>query len=340
MDRWKSLWTDASGHILLKSAWRHGLRSGSPAAFAFAGACVAIATLARLVLGLATSVLPFATFYPATLIATLVGGLWVGIMAAVAGGLIGYVFLASQFAPEHPSLPHITNVLLYSATSLIIVWGAEQYGQLVRRLDQEEQYRRVLVEELRHRLQNKLATTQAILRHELRGHPEIWESVAGRLRTLSATDEFIAESNGEGIDLVDILKSELAPYDGSRTTLRGDAIHLPPKLAVVLALIFHELATNASKYGAFSTSEGHVHVSWGMAGGRLVVDWLERDGPRVFEPVRRGFGRRLIEEGLHSFGGNVECGFDPAGLRCKIEVPLPVSVPHPSGQEPFALRGS
>jgi two-component sensor histidine kinase len=207
-----------------------------------------------------------------------------------------------------------------SGASAVIIWGAEQYRRRVRNLDQEEQHRQILVAELSHRIQNKVATIQSILRYELRHHPDIWNSICGRLRALSETDDLIIQAP-TGIDLSVILSKELAPFDSSRAVLQGPAAKVPPKLVVRLALIFHELATNAAKYGALSTSEGRVLVTWNTAEREVTVRWRETGGPEVAQPIRRGFGRRLIEDGLSSFNGKAVWSFGPSGLDCTITFP-------------------
>jgi K+-sensing histidine kinase KdpD len=183
MTSWKSF--AISGQRFVRSAWRRGLRPRSGAATFFAIACVAIAAAVRFALNLFSSdVVPFATFYPATLIVTLIGGVWVGILAAVLGGAVGLLFLKSRVIPLDLTGVDAVSVLLYLAASAVIVWGAEQYRRLVRQLEQQESYRQILVDELGHRLQNKLATIHAILRYELRDHRDIRDRISGRLQAL------------------------------------------------------------------------------------------------------------------------------------------------------------
>jgi two-component sensor histidine kinase len=328
MIKWKSLRNVPSAQRLLQSAWRDGLQLGSPAALCFTLACVTLAAAVRFVTSLfGAGVLLFATFYPATLIVTLVGGVWLGVLAAALGGLLGVMFLSSELIPMQWSAADSTDLILYSGASAVIIWGAEQYRRLVRQLDREGHYRQILVAELSHRLQNKAAIIQSILRHELRHHPDIWNSISGRLRALSATDDLIIQGRA-GIDLSAILSKELAPFDLSRTMLQGPAAEVSPKLAVSLALIFHELATNAAKYGALSTPEGRVLVTWSMAHTEVTLRWREIGGPEVAQPVRRGFGGRLIEEGLGPFGGKAVCSFEPPGLDCTITFPAASEICH------------
>jgi two-component sensor histidine kinase len=193
----------------------------------------------------------------------------------------------------------------------------------VRRLDEEEAYRKVVVDELGHRVKNKLATIYAILRHELRGHGDIWESVSGRLRALSVADDFLVKSEGKGIELRQILEMELEPYDSSRISLQGEPVLLFAKVPTVLALVFHELATNAAKYGALSASNGRLTISWRTNDDRIAVEWAEGGGPAVAEPKRRSFGSNLIERSLDGFGGSAKIEFAPAGVVCRLQFPKP-----------------
>ena len=136
-----------------------------------------------------------------------------------------------------------------------------------------------MVDELQHRLKNKLSTIHAVLHQVLQDQPNVWASIDQRIRALSATDDLIARVDGSGCDIKDLLLSELGPYGHVRFTLNGDPLFLPAKLAVSLALIFHELATNAGKYGAFSSARGLLQVSWTMSDDRLNIIWDETEGP-------------------------------------------------------------
>ena len=138
-----------------------------------------------------------------------------------------------------------------------------------------------MVDELQHRLKNKLSTVHAVLHQVLQDQPKVWANIDRRIRALSATDDLIARVDGSGCDIKDLLLSELGPYGHVRFTLNGDPLFLPAKLAVSLALIFHELATNAGKYGAFASTRGLLQVSWSMSDDRLTIVWDENEGPAV-----------------------------------------------------------
>jgi len=96
-----------------------------------------------------------------------------------------------------------------------------------------------------------------------------------------------------------------------------------PRAALALALAFHELSTNAAKYGALSNDDGRISISWRTGEGRLRIEWKETGGPAVSEPTRRGFGSRLIERGLGAdLGGSASLGFEPDGVKCVIDASL------------------
>jgi two-component sensor histidine kinase len=213
-----------------------------------------------------------------------------------------------------------------------MIWGVEHYRavaaqqrRISRRLIEEEEYRRLVVDELQHRLKNKLSTIHAVLHQVLQDQPKIWASIDPRIRALSATDDLIARVDGSGCDIKDLLLSELGPYGHVRFTLNGHPLFLPAKLAVSLALMFHELATNAGKYGAFSSARGLLQVSWTVSDGRLNIVWDETEGPVVGAIGPAGFGTRLLKSALLAFDGKTEISFLKTGVHCTMQCRLPGS---------------
>jgi two-component sensor histidine kinase len=314
---------------------RWGLRPGSPSAILFAVFCVAAALGVRLLFSFfKPDLVIFATYYPAVLLATLIGGLSAGVTALVLGGLVGWLWF-------EPSLPFVSQsiaeqvigLVLYGLSSSFIVWAAEHYRRVIGRLDEEQHYRRLVVDELNHRLRNKLATVHAVVRHELKAHDAIRDRIIGRLRALAAADELLARADGNAVDIGEILRAELEPYDETRIAVSGDRIRVPPKPAAMLALVFHELATNAAKYGALAGSEGRVSISSSQTANMLRIEWSEADGPAVITPVRQGFGTKLFSRALDPFHGTVETEFRPAGLQCTITLALEAEI----SAEPQAL---
>jgi PAS domain S-box-containing protein len=195
-----------------------------------------------------------------------------------------------------------------------------------------EERRVMLINELNHRVKNTLASVQSIARQTLRsGRPpeQAMELFTARLVALSAAHNVLTRENWEGAELAEIAQEALAPFttrgDG-RIHVRGPATRLSARAAVGLAMALHELATNATKYGALSGEAGEVELSWSVLGHEppcLTLEWQERGGPPVVEPARSGFGSRLLTQGLPGeLDGVTELEFAPEGVRCRITAPL------------------
>jgi two-component sensor histidine kinase len=303
--------------------WR--IPQGSIAAYGFATLCVAAACVFHLLIELISEDSQvFTTFYPAVLFATLLGGVGAGMYAAVLSGLIvWWAFMAPPFTFPLRTFDQVGSALVYFFACLLIVWAADHYRNLIKRIEDEEKFRKLTVEELAHRLKNKIATIQAIIHFQLRDSPQTRDAIDGRLVALSATDDLILATQGQGARLREILVTELNPYEATRISVEGPVVLLPPKLAMTMALLFHELATNAAKYGALSSSAGQVAISWTLSDGRLNLEWRESGGPLVNTPAQNGFGMRLLSQALDQFGGTVETRFEPTGLICKLGATLP-----------------
>jgi two-component system CheB/CheR fusion protein len=191
----------------------------------------------------------------------------------------------------------------------------------------------LLLHELSHRVKNALASVQSLALETLRTAPTLdvfREAFVARLMALSSAHDLLVEREWRDAGLRDVLEAELAPYQSVgyvRWTATGPDIRLTPKMTLALGMAFHELATNASKFGALSVSAGHIDISWwgenAKDGRRLHVLWVERDGPAVETPGRKGFGSRLIAEGLaFELDGPVQLDYLPTGIRCTMDVPM------------------
>jgi PAS domain S-box-containing protein len=195
-----------------------------------------------------------------------------------------------------------------------------------------DQRQRLLIDELNHRVKNTLATVQSLAWQATRsGVPpqEAQERFQERLLALSRTHNLLNETLWEGAALRAILEAELGPYAGEawRVRLDGPEVRLPPRPAVVLGMAFHELATNAAKYGALSSAGGHVRVGWRLDGQgdatMLAFDWCERDGPALEAEPRPGFGSRLLRQTItRELGGQLAVRFEREGVCCTIIVPV------------------
>jgi two-component sensor histidine kinase len=192
-----------------------------------------------------------------------------------------------------------------------------------------ERHQNLLLDELNHRVKNTLATVQAMAIQTLKGVDiAARDAFLARLFALSSQHDLLTLDNWEGASLEGVVRRALRPYrDDERTcfAVEGPAVHLDPKRALALGMGFHELATNAAKYGALSNAAGTVHVGWNVVpdGKILKLRWEETGGPAVIAPERRGFGLRLIEHGLgRELGGAVRVDFAPDGLICEWDMRL------------------
>ena len=317
---------------------RWHISPGSAEAYAFATILVLVASLLRWALGLVTGELQaFTTFYPAVLFAALLGGAGPGLLATVLGGFICWW----EFLPPYTSLLPLSrsdtvNLLAYFISSGLIVWATDHYRRLTKRLKDEERFRKLAVDELAHRLKNKVATIQSIISFRLRDNPEVRDDINGSLAALMATDDLISSTQGRGAPFREVLSAELAPYDMARISLAGPDCLLSPKLALTMALLVHELATNAAKYGALSAPAGRLSINWSLANQRLNVTWRESDGPPVSPPSHQGFGTRLFQRALEQFEGKVDTAFEPSGLICRLSVVLAVEISEGAQNAPGA----
>ena len=291
--------------------------------------CLALTTAARWALAQIRPDVFFTPYIPAVFLATAVGGLRVGVVAAIAGGALG---VSVDFGNTTVDAARFVLLLIYWAVCGFMIWGVEQYRSMVRqqreiskRLIQEEEYRKLVVEELQHRLKNKLSTIHAVLHQVLENQPQVWSSIDHRLRALAAADDLISRVDDRGCDIKDLLMSELGPYGHVRFSLNGDKLFLPDKLAVSLALILHELATNAAKYGAFSSARGLLQVSWTTSDGRLNLTWDETEGPTVENVGAAGFGTKLLRSALLPFDGKTEIAYLRSGVHCTMQCRIPRS---------------
>jgi len=312
-----------------RRGWQ-GISQPSPLfSIGFAACCLALATVARWSLSLMRPDVFFTPYFPAVFFATAFGGPRVGIATAIAGGALGATI---NFSDASADFARLALLAIFLVVCGLTIWGIEHFRsiaahqrQISKRLIEEEEYRKLVVDELQHRLKNKSSTIHAVLHQVLYDQPLIWASIDQRIRALSATDDLIARVDGSGCDIKDLLLSELGPYGHVRFTLNGNPLFLPAKLAVSFALMFHELATNAGKYGAFSSPHGLLQVAWSVSDDRLNITWDETEGPPVGTIGEAGFGTKLLKSALRAFDGKTEIAFLKTGIHCTMQCRIPPS---------------
>jgi two-component sensor histidine kinase len=224
------------------------------------------------------------------------------------------------------------------ATSLAIGLGLLLLGlafavRMATRIARAEAHRELLINELNHRVKNTLTTVQSIAARTLRGTGsgrDAAQTLESRLIALSRTHNVLSETNWESADLHGIANGTLEPYlsrDSARVEISGPPVQLRPRVALTIAMVLHELATNAIKYGALASAGGRISLAWRFVDGApeptLRMIWRESGGPSVQPPERKGFGSTLIEASVaHELKGNATLSFEPSGVVCTMEFPL------------------
>jgi PAS domain S-box-containing protein len=211
------------------------------------------------------------------------------------------------------------------------VIGASKVARDVTDRKRSEELQKLLFDELNHRVKNTLATIQAIASQSLLRAATPREFVAsfnGRVQALSRAHDLLVQGQMRGADVTEIVREQvvLGSSDGMRVTSSGPFLMLGSQVAMQLALILHELATNARKYGALSVPAGRLAISWTVEMGdsrKLLFEWKESGVHNVTAPTSHGFGTILIERTLKAHGGEATIRYGEDGVVCQISLPLP-----------------
>ena len=205
--------------------------------------------------------------------------------------------------------------------------------------------RRLLINELNHRVKNTLAVVQSIAVQSLGRATALVgarDALTNRLGALAQAHDVLTRENWEGAELREVARVAVAPLGSDeQISIGGPQVRLTPALSVSLALALHELGTNALKYGALSRSGGHVDIAWEVVekgdARRLSLRWAESGGPPVQHPTREGFGTRLVRRSLEAeLDASVSLDFAPDGVVCVMTVSLP---PIPAAKPPISSQG-
>ena len=283
-------------------------------AFFISFICLLAAVDAQLLFRWAGSSLQFATYYPAVLVA--------GLIAGVPGGL--FVSLAALFTVWWSSLlpyfsfspleaPRKLDLFLFLLSSGCILLVTHSYRAALQRLRSQEHERQI-----KHRGRNTYAVIDAIVQKTLEDQPERANIISGRIRAVKFANDLLSQTDTHTILLKTLLLHEFLPYGEACFQAQGADVELAPDTARHLALVFHELVTNAAKYGALSNPRGRVLISWKKTGAEVSLEWREEGGPPVVPPVVHGFGSRIVTQSLRSVSGSIVPTFAPEGLHCAI----------------------
>lgn len=193
----------------------------------------------------------------------------------------------------------------------------------------------LLVRELSHRVKNTMAMVMSLVRRTAKNSTTVEgysENLLGRLRAMADAHALLFETNWSQAELVDVVRRTLTPYvqgRGERFRIKpGPLVLLDPKAALAFSMVINELTTNAVKYGALASDDGHIDIGWARSGedGLVTLTWREAGGPEVEAPQNEGFGTTLIQRSIqYELQGDVSMDYLPDGLVCRITFPPPVT---------------
>jgi len=301
------IWSTAFSPCPSRRSWSAPLAFASPPGF-------------RLVAGWDPNDVRFAAYVPAILATGLTAGVPAGVGTAVASILITlWLFVPPYFQFKWPDHVTQTTLLVGALTSLITIYFTYCCRLVLQRLQQREFANQVLAKELDHRNRNLLSVTQVIVQKSLADQPELAKVVVGRLKSVLRANELLTSTGPGQITILSLLKEEFSCYGEDRLEARGPEFSIDAETARQLLLLFHELATNAGKYGSLSCPEGTVYVEWRWNGSRRIsLNWKEIGGPPTAPTTQAGFGSELIAICVQAVCGTFHSSFLPEGFACSI----------------------
>jgi two-component sensor histidine kinase len=281
--------------------------------------CVAVATGARLLLGLIGPTLAFATFFPAVMVCALVGGRRAGLLSVLLSIVaVWWAFIDPYYSFGALNRVTLANFVVFSVSSLAIIWLALVHRQAVFDLENNEHQRQILANEILHRSRNTAAVIGSIVRQTV-SDKNGRDAALSRISVIAGNRDPLETSCAT--DLQELLDTHVGKAHGKQILLKGGPVALTAEQSRSLALVFHELSTNAVKYGALSERHGKVTIEWTHADGVLTIVWTEADGPIVLAPAKLNFGSTLITSMLDQIGARLEPTFASSGYRYLIRIP-------------------
>jgi two-component sensor histidine kinase len=306
-------------HLERLAAFSESISSLSPAAFGIGLTTLIVATALRFVAGWSFTDLGYVTYLPAILATGLLAGVPAALAIMIASILIVvWAFMPPYFTFKPLGYAELMTVLWTTFASLCTIYFAHNCRVVLKRLRAREASNRVLVQELAHRGRNIFAVIEIVLQKTLADDPEHASALSGRLRAIRYTNELLIGAAQQGVDLKTLLLQELAPYGERQLDAAGPQVEIEPEAARHLVLLFHELITNAAKYGALSSANGRIVVRWQQHGDGLLLTWKEIGGPPVKAPSSHGFGSQLINTCTRALSGRFDQQFSPDGFSCSI----------------------
>jgi two-component sensor histidine kinase len=295
------------------------IRPFSVTALGIVVVAVSTATLLRWLSGWTLVDLRFGIYIAAIMVAALLAGWPSGIAAAASSiVIVVFAFVPPYFAFKWPGTADQISLALAAVGSLITIYFS--HCCRVVWLHKREVANQILVNELQHREKNLFSINQAILRSSLADDPERADKILGRFQAVRNANDLLTKTIAHPITLRELLLLEFAPYGESRLIANVPEVEVAANAVRYLLLLFHELATNAAKYGALSGSGGRVSINWRHDEGRIVLTWTESGGSEVAHRSTLGFGSQLIAICVKALNGNIDASFDTSGFSCNVEL--------------------
>jgi len=271
--------------------------------------------------------IPTLTVVIALALVTTFVGIVAGITTAVTGGVLAcYLFFDVPFSWSLangawvPALAYVVIATVIVTTSYLYRSSEQaRHERDVALLRNEAETANLFAREMAHRLKNALTIVQSIAFQTIGVETAEAGKFAGRLKALADANELLTEHvEMPTAKVAQVIGAAVKPFGGVGSRIRLDSVDaaIPAQQVVSLALAIHELATNASKYGALAAPDGWVEIRVEDKGERLEVRWAEHDGPPVVTPEAQGFGTRLLRRA----GMNAKLDFAPDGVRCSIRI--------------------
>jgi two-component sensor histidine kinase len=284
--------------------------------------CVAAGAAVRFLLDpVVENHIPVAVFYPFVIVASAWGGTLSGLTTMLLAAVIADYFWVPPGGSFKLTVSAIIPLSAFTWFCGFAILMLSLFRALLEDRVESEQRAVLLSHEMKHRASNLLGMAEAISAQTAQSASSVGDHhtlFVSRLNALAQAQQLTIEEDAARPDLRQFLQQLLKPFGADRFVLDGPTVAVPGSLATSFALLFHELATNATKHGALSVPEGVVFINWQNHAERVRLQWQERHGPPVMAPTRTGFGSRLIRTAFPPEHGEAVVSFDPHGVNCAI----------------------
>ena len=303
----------------MNASWVLRIRPWSLYALLLALLSVGASTGLRMIFAQFGATLFFATYFPAVLVVAVFAGVPGAVLVTALTTVIAWwAYFPPAFEFGLFTGTQIANLATFWLSAALIIWLAQVYRQTVTTLLETQRARELLIGELNHRAGNTLAVLQAIISGTVTSDRER-KSLIDRLQALARANRHISETSDGHVSFSALIRDETAAYaTPDRLHAEGPQVQLESETARSVALVLHELLTNATKYGALSDERGKVRIDWSCDDGKCLLRWSEIGGPTVVTPTRLGFGSRMMKASLSQIAGTIEPRFEPDGYSCVL----------------------